>query len=397
VIVDAVPGNYDISKLVSGVRRIVSAEASWMDEVPFDAYLFIYHFPRESGGGGMEHANGTAIDLDSHTLASTPHAIESVTAHEFFHLWNVKRIRPRSLDPIDYSKENYTDALWFSEGVTSTVENYALLRAGLLSEHDFYTHLAGAIAELENRPAHLTQSAGESSIDAWLEKYAYYRTPSRSISYYNKGEVLGLLIDLKLRDVSGGTKSLRELFRFMNQTYARAAMPFPDSDGVRQALESICPSDWKSFFDKYVAGTEEIPWNDFLSSVGLRSTSEPVETADAEFTAARNFDSPIMVTSVAADGSAARAGLAVGDTILQINGHPPKNNFDDEVQTLHGGDKIKLRVTNQSGERELSWKIGTRTSMNFNISEQSFPTPQQKTRREAWLKGESEPPAPPHP
>ena len=147
----------------------------------------------------MEHAYSTAIDVNAQVLAQNPLSFPEVTAHEFFHLWNVKRIRPQSLEPIDYTKENYTTALWFSEGVTSTVQDYILLRAGMLDERQYLDRLSSEITTLERRPAHLTQSAEEASLDAWFEKYPSYRPPQRSISYYNKGGVPGVMLDLQVR------------------------------------------------------------------------------------------------------------------------------------------------------------------------------------------------------
>src|SRR5207253_7752862 len=133
-------------------------------------------------------------ELNAQDVKDNPQSFDDVTAHELFHLWNVKRIRPQTLEPIDYTRENYTRALWFSEGVTSTVEDIILLRAGLLDERGYLFRLGQQISELMQRPAHRTQSAEQSSLDAWLEKYAYYEQPERSISYYNKGELLGLIL-----------------------------------------------------------------------------------------------------------------------------------------------------------------------------------------------------------
>src|SRR5580692_1183492 len=199
VIVDAEPADYDMAKIVGQLHKIVAAATSWMNDRPFDSYMFLYHFPRGPGGGGMEHAYSTAIDLNADALARSSEVLTTVTAHEFFHLWNVKRIRPRTLEPVDYTKENFTRALWFSEGVTSTAEGVIQLRAGLLDEKRYLELLGGEITELERRPAHLTQSAEESSLDAWLEGDPYYRRPERSISYYNKGELLGVVLDLAVR------------------------------------------------------------------------------------------------------------------------------------------------------------------------------------------------------
>ena len=131
IAVDADPVDYDIKSLAEMVRKVVAAEMEWMDDKPFGQYLFIYHFPRGLGAGGMEHAYSTAIEANADRIKEDPAGLASTTAHEFFHLWNVKRIRPATLEPIDYVHENYTRALWFSEGVTSTVADYALLRAGI--------------------------------------------------------------------------------------------------------------------------------------------------------------------------------------------------------------------------------------------------------------------------
>ena len=134
MIVDAESSDYDMEKIAAMLHKIVAAATGWMDDRPFDSYMFLYHFPRGPGGGGMEHAYSTAISLNAEALARAPEALASVTAHEFFHLWNVKRIRPQTLEPIDYTKENYTRALWFSEGCTGTAGNIIRLRAGLLDE-----------------------------------------------------------------------------------------------------------------------------------------------------------------------------------------------------------------------------------------------------------------------
>jgi predicted metalloprotease with PDZ domain len=141
VVVDADPADYDLQKISSNLQRIVTAATDWLEDRPFQTYVFIYHFPRGPGGGGMEHAYSTAIDVNAQSVRNNPAALNGVTAHEFFHLWNVKRIRPQSLEPIDYTKENYTRALWFSEGVTSTAEDIILLRAGLLDEAGFLRKL----------------------------------------------------------------------------------------------------------------------------------------------------------------------------------------------------------------------------------------------------------------
>ncbi len=391
VIVDAEPGDYDMEKITAMLHKIVAAATSWMDDRPFDDYMFLYHFPRGPGGGGMEHAYSNAIALSVEALTKAPDVLPSVTAHEFFHLWNVKRIRPQTLEPIDYTKENYTRALWFSEGCTSTAADFIELRAGLIDEPHFEQDLASGIAELERRAAHLTQSAEESSLDAWLEGNAYYRRLERSISYYNKGELLGITLDLAVREASHGQASLREVFQWMNQNYAKKGRFFPDSDGVREATEAVTHADLGWFFTKYVAGTGEIPWNDFFRSVGLQVTPATTTAADPGFAASRNFDGPVTVSSVASGSDADRAGLQVGEAVLEINGKLAAQEFSDEMARLAPGDTILLKVRGRrGGERELRWKAGSREEISYELKDMENVTAQQRTRRAAWLKGEAE-------
>jgi predicted metalloprotease with PDZ domain len=375
------------------LHNIVAAATGWMNDRPFDNYLFIYHFPRGPAGGGMEHAYSTAIDVSAYVLPGSSEALTSVTAHEFFHLWNVKRIRPQTLEPVDYTKENYTRALWFSEGCTSTAADFIELRAGALGERHFEQDLAASISELQHRPARLTQSAEEASLDAWLEGDAYYRRPERSISYYNKGELLGILLDLAVRDASHGQSSLREVFEWMNQNYAKKGRFFSDSDGVREAAEAVSHTDLGWFFAKYVAGTEEIPWNDFFRSVGLRLIEGKTTVSDAGFAASRNFDGPMIVSSVNTGSPAEGAGMQTGDTVLEINGKVPGRESSLDVERLKPGENISVKIRNKRGvEHEFQWKMASREETTYDLKDMENISAEQRARRAAWLKGEAQTP-----
>ena len=397
VVVDADAVDYDLPGMVSILRRLVASATAWMKDRPYQSYMFIYHFPHGPAGGGMEHAYSTAIDINASSMSQNPLSLGELTAHEFFHLWNVKRIRPQSLEPIDYTRENYTTALWFSEGVTTTAGNIILLRAGLLDESRYLRGLAAEIGELERRPAHLTQSAEEASLDAWLETYEYYRLPVRSISYYNKGNLLGVALDLQLREATGGATSLRDVFLAMNQNYAHKGLFFEDSQGVRQTAEALSHSDLSKFFRSYVAGTEEVPWDDLFKTVGLRVILHVDSIADVGFVAVRNFDAPPVVAQVTAGSEAERAGLRVGDGILEIDGQTATSDFNQRLAALRPGDKLRLRVRTNQGERELHWKAGSQRQVELNLVDNDTVTPQQKKRRAAWLRGESERPGDAHP
>ncbi len=396
VVVDADRADYEMEKVLSIVRPIVASEAAWMNDRPFQSFLFIYHFPHGPGGGGMEHSFSTAIEVNAQTMRDDPSSLAEVTAHEFFHVWNVKRIRPQSLEPRDYAKENYTPSLWFCEGFTNTVAQYTLLRSGLTKEPQFLSHLAAAIGEYERRPAHLAQSAEEASLDAWLEKYNFYRTPERSISYYNKGELLGVLLDLSMRESTQGSASLRDVFRWMDANYVQKARFFPDSEGVRQAVEAVTRSDFKEFFQSYVSGTKPIPWNDYFRTVGLRLEQKSIEVADPGFALVQNFGMPPVVVSVERGSAAERAGLSAGDSIVEINGHATSRDFNAQLARLRAGDMLRLQIKNALGKRDLEWKVSATQELHFELNDMDHIASQQKARRAAWLKGDPETPGDRH-
>jgi predicted metalloprotease with PDZ domain len=393
IVVHADAGDYDMKAVEDSVRKIVAAGVAWMQDRPFAEYLFIYHFPRVTNGtgGGMEHAYCTAIDVSADHMKADSLALPRVTAHEFFHLWNVKRIRPASLEPVDYVHENYTRALWFSEGVTNTVQEILLLRAGILDQRGYLASLAYDIRTLEQRPAHRTQSAEESSLDAWLEKYPQYRSPERSISYYTKGEILGVLLDLAVRRATSGQKSLREVFEWMNEHYAKQGRFFRDSQGVEAAVEAVTGKDFSWFFRAYVTGVEELPYAELLSTVGLKLVETKTTVPALGFDSVRNSKRQAWVTAVDQRSDAQKSGLVSGDVIVQVNGNEVSSDPEAMVASMHIGDTVKLKINNSKGAtREIKIKLGSREEDDFSIVEADNPTAEERTRRVAWLAGEAE-------
>ena len=389
VIVHADSQNYSQNELDHMLGKIVSSEIEWMADRPFEQYIFIYHFPKGQGRGGMEHAYGAAIEASAPGVTGDLDSLAGLSAHEFIHLWNVKRIRPQSLEPIDYTKENYTRALWFSEGVTSTVAECTLFRAGIHNEKDFLSDMAAEVRELKSRPAHLTQSAESSSLEAWLEKYPAYRAPERSISYYNKGELLGAMLNLAILDASGGTKSLRELFQWMNQHYAKQGRFFPDSEGVKEAAEAVTGKKFDDFFQSYVSGLQEIPYDRFLGSAGLKLKERRVTIADAGFTVSANFSGLAIVDSVEAGSDAAAKGIRTGDIVRQINGEAV-TNFAGQITSVEPESNVRLVIARGSTILELVVRTGSRNMTDYEIVNAGHVTAEQRTRRAAWMRCEAE-------
>jgi predicted metalloprotease with PDZ domain len=181
------------------------------------------------------------------------------------------------------------------------------------------------------------------------------------------------------------------VFQWMNQNYAKKARFFSDSDGVREAAEAVTHADVGWFFAKYVAGTEEIPWNDFFRGVGLRLVEGRNTLADPGFVASRNFDGPMTVAGVTAGGEAEHAGLQAGDTILEINGKLAGQESSHEMAQFNPGDTVTVKVrARRGGERELKWKVGSREEVTYELRDVENVTAQQRARRTAWLKGEAE-------
>ena len=391
IVVDSDSNDYDSGKLQDILRKITHAAVDWMADRPYEEYTFLYHFPRGHGAGGMEHAYGTAIDIDAERLHSSMMPVASVSAHEFFHLWNVKRIRPQSLEPVDYQRAMDTRALWFSEGVTSTVGDMLLARAGLLSDRQYLDRVASEINELQSRPAHRWQSAEESSLDAWFEDNAFYRSPERSISYYNKGEVLGVLLDLRIRQITQDRKSLRDLFQWMNENYAKKGRFFPDSDGVQQAAESITGESFAEFFHAYVAGVRELPYSEFFGFVGLQVAETTVRAASAGFTTTTTSPgAQPEVVSVDANSVAHRAAVAIGDRVVEINGKPATASIDDQLAHMRPGTTVKLRLTNRRGQRDVKLKLSSREERVYLLQDLASVTPEQRAHRVAWIHGDDE-------
>lgn len=381
VVVDGTEWNK--GRLEDFIRRITTYELRLMGGPPFKEYTFFFHFGQyaDVGGGGMEHSNSTAISATSVESAAP------VVAHEFFHAWNVKRIRPQSLEPVDYSKEQYTRALWFAEGVTSTYGAFALERANLWTKSQFYEDLATQISDLESRPAHKWQSVEESSLDAWLEKYDSYNSPDRSISYYNKGQLDGVLLDLAIRDATDNRKSLDDVLRAMNAEYAKAGKFYDDSLGIRSVVEEVAGRSFENFFRRFVAGADEIPYDDFLAVAGWELKVEKTTTADLGFWPGAGSSKGVEVSGLEPGSGAEAAGLRNGDVILLPRGKSAPQDFGGFLRARSAGDPLTLRIRRVGQEMEISFLVGSREDRQYSVAEIEHPSERQRRIRDGILRG----------
>jgi predicted metalloprotease with PDZ domain len=375
--------NWKKKRIEEDLKRICQYELKLMGGAPFERYTFILHIGKGAGGGGMEHSNSTAIAVYSDEY------LPGVAAHEFFHLWNVKRIRPASLDPVDYTKEQYTRALWFAEGVTNTYGSYTLVRSGIWSKEQFYADLGEQITELEGRPANRWQSAEQSSLDAWLEKYPLYNQPEYSVSYYTKGQVLGNLLDILIRDRTGNEKSLDDVLRSMNTNFAKRGKTYRDSLDVQLTAESVAGGSFEEFFRKYVAGTDLFPYQQILALAGLGLRTVEHRRPALGFYVEREPSGTFVVTTVDSAGPAAQAGLRAGDVILTWNGGEAPKRVEHWLQEEKPGDLLKLRVRREDKEISLEFRLGEIKETLYEVNEISQAGEKARHIREGMLRGET--------
>jgi predicted metalloprotease with PDZ domain len=379
--------NYKRRDVEAALRKICMYEIKLMDGAPYDQYTFIFHIgkPAGGGGGGMEHSNSTAIYIPSGDY------LPNVSAHEYFHLWNVKRIRPVTLEPVDYTHEMYTRALWFAEGVTNTYGSYTLVRSGIWSKQEFYQDFSSQITELETRSAEHWQSAEQSSLDTWLDKYALYNQPQRSVSYYTKGQVLGVLLDIVIRDRTDNQHSLDDVMRAMNQDFAKSGKFYRDSLDVKLTAEKIAGSPLDDFFSKYVSGADPLPYTKLFSQAGLSLEERDSVRATLGFTMEREQDGTFSVASVEAGSNAEKSGLKVGDTVARWNGGDPPRRSDRWAAQQKPGEDLHLRIRRAGADQDIALRLGEQREKFYQVGELPDVSDRAKRIRDGMLRGTTDP------
>jgi predicted metalloprotease with PDZ domain len=379
--------NYKRRDVETALRKICTYEIKLMEGAPYEQYTFIFHIgkPAGGGGGGMEHSNSTAIYVPSGDY------LANVSAHEYFHLWNVKRIRPASLEPVDYTHEMYTRALWFAEGVTNTYGSYTLVRTGIWSRQEFYQDLASQITELATRPAEHWQSAEQASLDTWLDKYALYNQPQRSVSYYTKGQVLGVLLDIEIRDRTDNQHSLDDVLRAMNQDFAKAGKFYRDSLDVKLEAEKLVGGPLDDFFYRYVSGAEALPYREVFAKAGLGLDQKESVIGTLGFSLQREPDNTWTVAVVEPGSEAEKSGLKVGDPVVRWNNGEVPRRAGRWAAQQRPGDVVHLRVRRGDGEESVDVRLGEHRETFFQVVELPDMSGRAKRIRDGLLRGTTDP------
>lgn len=391
-------GNYDAERLRRKVQRIVESEVEMFGGIPYHDYTFILHL-RANTGGGLEHLNSTALGFRRFAFSNEEgyRRFAYLVAHEFFHVWNVKRIRPDALGPFDYTKENYTRLLWVAEGITDYYGNLMLRRAGLISDREYLEGLAQRIQNFQNTPGRLQMSAEEASFNTWIKEYRPDENSVNSqISYYDKGELLGLLLDLEIRRSSNDAKSLDDVLRYLYHNFYEKDLNYTPAD-FQKICEAMAGASLENFFARYVRGHEELPFNEMLSAAGLQlqQAGSPIEARPVERRAAlqpflgadlEDKGDFIAVKSVSAGTPAYEQGLNARDQIIALDGvRVNQNLFESLVAAKRPGAVIHITLFRDDNLRTLDITLGGRVEGPYRIVQLPSMTEQQRRIYQSWL------------
>lgn len=378
-------GNYDEARIVRDTEKVVRAQAKGMRGLPYDYYLFIHHMTPDSGGG-LEHLNSCVCGWNSWKFKKEEdyQAFIRLVSHEFFHVWNVKRIRPAVLGPFDYSREQHTRALWVMEGLTQYYERLWCVRAGVTPEKTLLESYAETVDREDNRPGRKVMSLEDSSWLAWTKLYlADENWLNSGVSYYSRGAQVGLLLDAKLRAVTGGKKSLDDVMRLAMKRYGWPKPGFPER-GFEALCEEVAGVKLTKFWRDHVQGTRELDYTEFLETYGL------------EFARDKEGDKPWTglvlggnkVSAVHEDGPGRKAGLQPKDEIVAINGHRVDGkNIDDRIGETKPGDKLALTLFRRDKLVQAALVVGKTPAGKLLLRPRKKQTAQQKANYRRWVKG----------
>ncbi|MDD8026084.1 MAG: PDZ domain-containing protein [Acidobacteriota bacterium] len=378
-------GALDKAKFTADLKRIVEASAAIIGDIPYKHYAFLAIGP---GQGGIEHQNSQAVSFQPGGL-ETPRGYESwlaFVAHEYFHCYNVKAIRPLALGPFDYDKENYTNMLWVSEGGTVYYEYRVLNQAGLMGREDVLARLPGILAAYENSPGRRFQSATASSWDAWNGYFGGRGgdAANTTISYYDKGAGLMLLLDLAIRHESKNQKSLDDVMRTLYRTYYRDKKRGFTDDEFRTACESAAGASLAEIFE-YASTVKDIDYPKYLAYAGLSIDVRPKALPGGYFGAsARDQAGSLVISNVERDSPAWLAGLSPQDEIIGLDGVRAGTRMMAEFfAKKRAGDKVTVQISRGGKIREVEVTLGTKTERSFAIK----PLPNPDSLQAAILDG----------
>lgn len=391
------------AKLVRDIEKIVRAETAMWGPPDFESYTFLIHFAADDhSGDGMEHLTSTQIILPG-ALGEDGVYGETLdtVAHEFFHVWNVKRLRPVELGPWDFTRPLQTRSLWIAEGITNYYGHLMMRRAGVWDDTAFLRRESRTITQIENAGGTQLMSAEASSLAAPFIDDAPHaqRTnlANTAISYYPKGELVGMVLDLTIRGKTNGRASLDEVMRRMydefylkspNASYYLRGRGYTGEDFERVASE-VAGYDLSDFFQRYVRNTETLPYDEAFGYLGLRMVREQArQPYDAGVVVDWETKGSLTIDSVREASPAEDAGLQTDDEIVSLGRKKiARENWLVSLNRFKPGERIPISVKRDRRTIETTLVLGAPERFEYRLEERKDATPQQKTLRQAWLKG----------
>jgi len=380
------PGDFDRAQFMADLKAVVEAGTRIIGDVPYGHYTFIGIGP---GRGGIEHANSTAVPFSPSRDMDRAARIRllSFLAHEYFHCYNVKRIRPIALGPFDYSRENVTDMLWVSEGFTSYYQHLMLARAGIMTLEEVLDQMGRTIASVETNTGRFFQSATESSRLTWNQgPFGGGRGGLRkSISYYEKGTTLGMLLDFRIRHETKNARSLDTLMQTLYwEFYKKLGRGWTDRE-FREAAERTAGVPLADFF-ALAETTKDVDYTTCLSSAGLEM--EPaVQVLDAYLGALfEDQDGKTLVAAVETGSPASDAGLRPGDILDTLDGNAVNAaGLAHALAVLRPGDRVTLALSRGTDRRQVAMTLGDKVEQSFRLRPVAKPTPLQAAILRSWV------------
>ena len=378
--------NYNAERMRDDLKKMVAEQVKIFGEAPFKRYVFLYHFVDYRMGHGVEHKNSTSIVVGPTDFSdeSTYSRWLSYTAHEFFHAWNVERIRPEGIFYPDYSQPNYTELMWWFEGVTSYYEGITLTRMGYYPLFRYLGKMTNSITSLENNAGNRITSAAQASFDDWAK--AFGAPPGTSISFYQKGEILGFLLDLEIRKRTNNQQSLDDVMRLLWKKYGSQQLGVPEK-GIQTAIEAVAGSSFADFFERYVSGTETPDYGKYLSVAGLEIVEIDGDSSQPDLGVRLSGDErETRIRSVRLDSPAANGGLAIDDILLAVNGQRiHSENYQRIMNRFQPDETIRVAVFRRNQLREFEVQLSPNPAKRWVIRENPNATPAQKSVLNSWL------------
>ena len=383
-------GKWNGPQAVQDLAKVADAAARFWGNVPFDRFYFfnIIGAPRN----GLEHNNSTVIQAPLEATSSRGPYLDwlSTASHEYFHAWNVKRLRPLELGPFDYENEVYTRTLWFVEGFTDYYADLLLTRAGVATREEYLDLLSAQIRSLQTTPGRLVQSAEMASFDAWIK---YYRpdenSANTSISYYVKGAVIAFVLDAKLRRLTHGRRSLDDVMRQMAERFS-GEHGFQSAD-VRATVESVAGAqhihDLRAWLARALETTEELDYTEALDWFGLRVTSSPETPRPWLGVVTKTAGDRTIVSEVRRGSPAYAAGISIGDEITALDAQPLEpGQLAERIGRLRPGTTVALSIERRDDVRVKEIILATDPGHGWTVTATPLPTAEQRQRIDSWLR-----------